>query len=151
MELLRTFDADRYEQALESWAWIDLEGKRPLFASPFGDVFLLAEDGVWVLDTLEGSLTHRWDSPDAMQADLETPTGQDRYLLASLGRQAEARGLVPAPTEVYDFTVPPILGGPLEVDNVVTSDFVVVVNIAGQLHEQLRDVPPGTKINIALG
>ena len=27
------------------------------------------------------------------------------------------------------------------------SDFVVTVNIAGQIHEQIKDLPPGTKIS----
>jgi hypothetical protein len=39
------------------------------------------------------------------------------------------------------------LGGPLEVENITTMDFVVALNIAGQVHDQVRGLPPpGTRI-----
>jgi hypothetical protein len=38
------------------------------------------------------------------------------------------------------------LGGALEVTNVEVVDFVVGLHIAGQIHRQIRDLPPETKI-----
>jgi hypothetical protein len=49
--------------------------------------------------------------------------------------------------EVYDFRVPPTLGGKLDIENVTAMAFAVSLNIAGQLHEQIRDLPPGTPIS----
>jgi Domain of unknown function (DUF1851) len=60
---------------------------------------------------------------------------------------AEDRGLVLASGQIYDYTVAPALGGELGLDNVQTIDFVVGVNIAGQLHRQIKDLPPGTSIS----
>ena len=57
MELTRSFSADQFARALESWDWADIGGKQPLFTSPFGDVFFQAQDGFWFLDLLEGALT----------------------------------------------------------------------------------------------
>jgi hypothetical protein len=34
-----------YADALESWTFLDLAGKRPLFMSPFGDVFFQTDSG----------------------------------------------------------------------------------------------------------
>ena len=48
---------------------------------------------------------------------------------------------------VYGFKTPPLLGGALEVDNVETIDFVVGLSIAGQIHDQIRGLPPGTRIS----
>jgi hypothetical protein len=48
---------------------------------------------------------------------------------------------------VCNFRVPPVLGGALEVGNVGTIDFVVGRSIAGQLHDQIRGLPPGTRIS----
>jgi hypothetical protein len=48
--------------------------------------------------------------------------------------------------EVYDFTLPPGLGGKMEPANVRKMDFVVALNLGGQLHDQIRHLPPGTKI-----
>jgi hypothetical protein len=40
-----------------------------------------------------------------------------------------------------------VLGGPIDVGNVGIIDFVVGVNIAGQLHDQLRGLAPGIAIS----
>ena len=122
-------------------------GQGPSVASVFGDVFFRADDGFWYLDTLEGTLTCVWADAQALKADLATADGQDRYLLAGLAFGAESRGLIPDAGQVYDFQVPPVLGGALDVDNVHTIDFVVALNIAGQLHDQIRGLPPGTRIS----
>ena len=54
MELTRSFTADQFARALESWDRADIQGKQPLFTSPFGDMFFRAQDGFWFLDLLEG-------------------------------------------------------------------------------------------------
>lgn len=43
--------------------------------------------------------------------------------------------------------IPPVLGGPVEVDNIGVLDFVVCVNIAGQIHDQIRGLPPGATVS----
>ena len=39
--------------------------------------------------------------------------------------------------------MPPVLGGGFAVENIEVCDFVVAVNLAGQLH----DLPPGTRFS----
>lgn len=146
MKLVRRFSAQQYAMVTESWQWLGLAGKTPLFAAPFGDVFFRAPDGFWWLDTLEGTLTCPWRSAEQMQAGLNTRAGQDHYLLADFAPAAARQGLVPAADQIYDFTISPVLGGAMELPNIDVIDFVVGVNIAGQLHEQVRNLPPGTAI-----
>jgi hypothetical protein len=147
MQLTKTFSQENYGRALESWSWLDLEGKAPLCTSLFGDVFLGSNDGVWFLDSIGGSLTRVWDDPAALRADLGNHEAQDRYLLAGLAFAAERAGKVLGPDEVYDLAPPPVLGGTFDVEHVTIADFVVTLNIAGQLHEQIRNLPPGTPIS----
>ena len=118
-----------------------------LFASLFGDVFFEAADGCWHLDTLNGEFARVWDSREAMEASLAAPEGQDHYLLGGLAMSAERSGITLDLSEVYDLAPPPILGGPLKVENIMKMDFVVALNIAGQIHDQVRGLPPGTKIS----
>jgi hypothetical protein len=146
MEAIRRFTDEQFRSALESWTWLDLVGKAPLCASPFGDVFLEDAAGVWWLDTLEGTLTRPWSSRDEFAAAVSDEGGQDRYLLVGLALAAEERGLEPDPDEVYGFRVPPKLGGGFDPDNVEVIGFVLGVNITGQIHQQLKDLPPGTKV-----
>jgi len=147
VQLTRNFTPEQYAEATESWGWLDLAGKTPIFTSPFGDIFFQAADGFWWLDTLEGTLTRPWQTADELSAALNSAEGQDLYLLGALAVAAERAGLVAGPDEVYDFTISPTLGGSIDVSNVSVTDFVVGVNIAGQLHDQLRGLPPGTAIS----
>ena len=148
MELTKTFTLEQYARALESWHWLDpLDGKTPRFTSLFGDVFFEAADGWWYLDTLGGELKRPWDSRDLMGRVLATEDGQDEYLLGGLAMAADRKGIRLGPDQVYDFTHPPALGGSFDVKNIQTIDFVVGVNIAGQIHHQIHDLPPGTQIS----
>ena len=146
MQLTKTWTADQYVGGLESWQWLDLGNKTPVFTSLFGDVFFEAVDGCWFLDSLEGSLSRAWDDREALEAALLTDEAQDRYLLAGLAHAANERGIALGSDQVYDFTPPPILGGERVVENISAMDFVVSLNIAGQMHDQVRRLPPGTRI-----
>jgi Domain of unknown function (DUF1851) len=146
MDLTKSFAPEQFEHALESWAWVDLDGKAPVFTSLFGDVFMESDHGWWYLDTIEGTLTCPWPTRDALITDLSTEKGEDRYLLGPLAVAANKQGKVLGEDQVYDFMPPPALGGGFNIDNIVVYDFVVAVNLAGQLHEQLRTMAPGAKI-----
>jgi hypothetical protein len=148
MEVLRGFAPELLHRALADWHWVPgLAGKIPMVTSAFGDVFLEDQDGVWFLDTIEGVLTREWDSPQALQAQLSTPEGQDRFLLTGLAGAAFERGLVPSDAQILCFKIPPILGGTFEPENLEVTDLVVALSIAGQLHRQVKDLPPGTPIS----
>jgi hypothetical protein len=69
--LTKTFPAATYSEALESWAWLDLAHKVPVFASLFGDVFLQALDGYWFLDSLEGTVTRIAATKNELEAILD--------------------------------------------------------------------------------
>ncbi|MCU7728936.1 DUF1851 domain-containing protein [Actinoplanes sp. KI2] len=146
VQLTRTFTPEQYAMATESWAWLDLAGKTPIFASAFGDIFFRAADGFWWLDTVEGTLTRPWRTADELSAALNSAEGKEQYLLRTLAAEAERAGLIPGPDQVYDFKVTPALGGSIDVSNIGVIDFVVGVNISGQLHDQVRDLPAGTRI-----
>jgi hypothetical protein len=45
VDLTRRFTEQQFAAALESWQWIGLDGKTPLFTAAFGDVFFRAADG----------------------------------------------------------------------------------------------------------
>ena len=62
-------------------------------------------------------------------------------------QDASRAGLDPGPQRVLSFKVPPVLGGPVAVENLTVEDFVVTVNVAGQIHQQIRDLPAGATIS----
>jgi len=149
VELIRRFRSEDYATALESWGWLDeLPRMEPAFASCFGDVFLQGQDGSFsFLDTLGGKLDRVWPDGASLRAAINTHQAQDEYLRAGLVHAATEAGLVPGPDQVLSFKVPPVLGGELSVENLEIADFVVAVHIAGQIHEQVRSLPPGTSVS----
>lgn len=139
MNLTKTFTAEQYSRGLAFWSWIGLDGKTPVLASLFGDVFLSSSDGYWFLDTMEGSLDCLWATRADMDAELATQDGEDRYLLGALAvAAASRRGLVLEPDQVYVFVPHPLLSRRFDVDTIMTQPFVVALCISGQLHEQTQ-------------
>ncbi|WP_328321430.1 DUF1851 domain-containing protein [Kribbella sp. NBC_00382] len=149
MDFIKSFTDEQYAGALERWAWLDLAGKRPIRATMFGHVFLAADDGFWLLDPIAGTLTHRWSDQEQLQTDLDRPEVQDE-LLIDLADAALRRGLVPGADQIVDFTTPPVLGGVIEPANLQVMDFVVAINLAGQIHAQTTGLADGTPVTVAV-
>ncbi len=148
MELIRRFGANAFVEALSSWAWLDgLAGMTPALANAFGDVFLQGRDGSFsFLDTVGGRLDRFWLDAASLQADINNPEAQDKYLMVGLAQAADSQGLTPGVDQVLSFKVPPVLGGQLSTENLELVDFVIAVNLAGQIHQQVKSLPPGTPI-----
>jgi hypothetical protein len=58
----------------------------------------------------------------------------------------EARSEYLAAGQCYSYKIPPLLGGSFESANVEAMSAMVHFSIMGQIHEQTRHLPPGTKI-----
>ena len=137
MELTKEFTAEQYEFALDSWTFLDFAGMTPVFTSLFGDVFLQdPHGGWWYLDMVAGTLLPEWPNAQEMVEELQTEGGMDRYLLAPVALAAAKEGLVLADTQIYDFLVSPLLGGQVDVQNLVLADFITAVNLIGTLHAE---------------
>ncbi|MCU0748835.1 MAG: DUF1851 domain-containing protein [Akkermansiaceae bacterium] len=134
-------------RALESWGWLGVEGKQPILVTAFGDVFFSSDDGIWFLDTIEGALTKVCDTRAELESILGTKDGENHYLFAGFVEQAHRDGMTLSEGQCYDFKLNPVVGGPIEYENVEPRNFVVAVNMAGQLHEQVRHMPAGTRIS----
>jgi hypothetical protein len=67
--------------------------------------------------------------------------------MAGLAFAAERQGIIPSARQVLSFKVAPVLGAAIAVENIEVMDFEVIVHITGQLHRQVRDMPPGSRIN----
>jgi len=134
-------------RGLDSWGWLPIEGKTPFAVTAFGDVFLESSEGIWFLDTLEGSLTIVSGTREELQEILNSEEGQDHFLMAGFVIRARNEGMNLEPGQCYDFKINPVVGGPIEFENIEIQNFVVSLNIGGQIHEQVKNLPPGTKIS----
>lgn len=142
MHLIREFAPDAYDFALSSWSWIGTGDKTPRFASCFGDMFLESLDGWWFLDTVEGTLERRWNTMDAMFADLQGGDGRAEYLLEETLNTALEQGLRLGDDEVFAFLPPPAVTGTMSVDSLAPLRFAIAANLAGRIHGELNGVQP---------
>ncbi len=137
-----------HEVLLGDWQWL-LNGRfRVIAGSKFGDWFIARPDGrVELLDAMDGTLRVVAPSYQEFQRLLNTQAKQEEWLLSLLVLSLHEAGVVPGPGQCYSFRIPPALGGKATSDNVEVMDLLVWVSICGQLHQQIRDLPPGTKIS----
>ena len=133
-------------QALDAWQWLPIGTRQPILVAAFGDIFFEGQDGVWFLDTLEGNLNRVCTTRLELEKLLSTNEGENQYFLAGFVERAHREGMILTEGECYNFKLHPAVGGKLEYDNLEPRDFVVSVHIAGQIHDQNRRFPSGTKI-----
>jgi len=135
------------ERALESWQWLDLKNKQVFLVTAFADVFLSSNEGIWLLDTLEGNIKRLFATREDLERAIATEEAHDTYLMSSLIDFLIHTGITLGVTQCYDFKLHPRVGGQIAHENVEARDFVVALNLRGQLHEQVRHMRSGTKIS----
>jgi hypothetical protein len=70
-----------------------------------------------------------------------------QWFMADLALLCWERGLRPGPGQCLSFKIPPVLSGPLEVDNIEVCDLMVHESIQAQIHRNVKDLPEGTRID----
>ena len=134
-------------EALESWDWLDFEGKKSFITTAFGDVLFESAEGIYFLDSIGGTLEKITNTKHELESILNTIDGQDHFLMAGLVVSARDEGLILKNGECCDFNVSPSLNGPLDLNNVPIMSFKVSLHVSGQIHKQIKDLPVGTKIS----
>lgn len=139
--------SETLKNALDSWQWIELGDRVPILVTAFADVFFSAPDGIWFLDTLEGKLKHVFQSRDELEAELLTEEGKDLFLFSPFVDRAILEGNPLDEGQCYDFLLNPVVGGAIDYENVGKMNFLVALDIRGQLHDKVRHLTPGTRIS----
>ena len=138
-------DCDRL---LSDWRWLVPPGLRPFSLTLFGDWFFEDDDGrVHFLDTVGGELSQIAPTRDAFLAMRERSENLDQWYMADLALLCLERGLRPREGECLSFKIPPVLGGPLDPDNIEVCDLMVHESLTAQLHRGGKELPEGTTID----
>jgi hypothetical protein len=138
--------------ALASWRWLSGTNTQVRLLTAMGDFIVLKPMGllrrnyVCLLDTYTGTIDRIAESWEAFKELLDTSELPLTWFKADLVAQLRARGLMLSQGQCYSPIHPPILGGSYEVDNFEAVPWRVHVGIMGQIHEQVKDLPPGTPI-----
>lgn len=133
-----------------AWTWLIGEPKKVLLVTVFGDLFLVGQQNEinW-LDCGSGTLTRVADSVNEFQSELQNSENFENWFLTPLYMELNKRAVFLKNNEIYGFKKMPVLGGDYVAENVEPTDISVHFALTGQICEQIRNLPPGTKINTA--
>lgn len=138
------FDVD---EALAEWRWLVPEPVTPLAVTAFGDAFLVAGSGaVLFLDTIAGQCDEIAPSVDVWKQAVRVPERIDEWFMPALLIALHEAGVFLSPGECYSAIHAIIGGGSFSVDNWAPTHWRVHFASSGRLHEQVKQLPPGTKI-----
>jgi hypothetical protein len=93
-----------------------------------------------------GQLTQLADSAEEFKRLMVQPENANEWFVPQLVGDILASGKRLEAGECFGYKVPPVLGGELEPDNFEPTDLQVHFGILGQIHRQVKDLPPGTPI-----
>jgi hypothetical protein len=146
-ELTVSPDGVDFGGLLSEWRWLVGEEYVPVVITSLGDLFLRHDDGrIFWLEAGWGRLTEVAASADEFKQRMTQPENAREWFIPQLVGDLLTSGKQLAPGECFGYSVPPVLGGELEPDNFEPTDLQVHFGMLGQIHEQIKDLPPGTPI-----
>lgn len=140
-----------WQKLLSAWEWLleDELSVSPWLMNQFGDLFFVDEAGTvsW-LNVSDGELIEVAKSEEEFVERLEDEDNvEDWFHVAMIDALTEAGKALRA-GECFGFKLLPILGGEYAPENVYTTSTERYWTLCGETHEQLKDLPEGTEIDI---
>lgn len=146
-ELTVSLNGVDLDELLSEWRWLIDESYEPVVITALGDLFLRHDDGrIFWLDSGWGQLTEVASSADEFKQLMGQPDNANEWFIPQLVGDILTAGQQLGPGQCFTYKQPPVLGGVIEPDNFEPSDLQVHFGILGQIHRQVKDLPPGTEI-----
>lgn len=138
------------DEILSDWQWLLGNNVELILISKIGDLFLKQSNQkiLW-LNTGTGKLMEVAKDIHEFKERLEQPQYLNHLFIPELLKELVAAGITIGPDECYSYKRAPILGGEIEPSNFEATNLYVHFSMLGQIHFQIKDLPPGTPINIA--
>ena len=134
-------------ELLADWNWLLKRPYTLIAMSNFGDMFLCDKNGeIHLLILASGSLTKIAKSQAEFQGLVAVKDNQRVWFSLELLTELELAGLSLAPGQCFSYKKPLVLGGACEVSNIEVAPISVYVSMMGQIHQQLKALPPGTSV-----
>jgi hypothetical protein len=133
---------------VEDWLWLIPKDAEPMLPTACGDLFLrLPDGGIAFLDTYAGS--YGTVAPDYQQwkVMLNDPDRLEAWFRGGLVTELLESGLKREPGHCFSPFVPQIVSGSWRPSNFHACDLLVHLSVLGQIHRQVKDLPPGTRIS----
>jgi hypothetical protein len=136
------------DELLSDWRWLVDKSYTPLILTAMGDMFLTAENGsVYMLNLMDGRFEIIADSEEDFKNKLQDDDISSEWFLPEIVQANKTMGIVLKQNQCYGMEIPAFLSGKLEPDNIKPTDIYVYYSVTGQLLHQVKDMPPGTRID----
>ena len=140
----RGFD---WPKLLETWTWLLPSEFSVWLVNRYAELFLVFPDGtVHWLQTDGGSFTKVAENREEFATRIDENAND--WLMIPLVDRCVAAGRVLGLGQCYGFKMPTILGGDFTVENTGVLSIGDYLASRGSIHEQLCDVPDGTKVTL---
>ena len=134
------------------WSWLLPSSFTIWMVNRFGDLFLVSNDGsVQLLDVGAGTVSLLAPDKETFYSLVDQGNSADNWFLMSLTDACVEAGMKLEFGQCYTFVVPPALGGQYELNNIKPGSFVVNHGLLAQIHEQIKDLPDGAKVDVVVG
>ncbi len=146
-ELTINFQADLSDRLTEAWTWLIGTDKKVILVSVIGDMFLTSDNGnfFW-LDVGQGKLEMVAVDEKEFERKMTDIEQVNEWFMIDLTTQLRLSGKRLKDGQLFSYKKLPIIGGDYSVDNFEPSDMEVHFSFAGQIHNQIKDLPDGMKI-----
>lgn len=150
-DLTRDISIINQDELLSDWAWLVGQPKKLLIVTKFGDLFFTdMRDEVFWLDTGAGLVSKVANSIDDFEEMAKDEEKFAEWFLTDLYLQLRQQKILLQDNEVYSFQTLPIFGGRYSAENFKPTDISVHFAITGQICQNLKDIPDGTKIKLEI-
>ncbi len=147
------------QDAAKAWAWLIPEPWRPLVVSMLGGIFLeKASGGVFWLECAMGTVEPIADSAEQFNEFIGSTRDEawhqriDEWFLPGFVEQLHEAGKIPGPGQCYGMTILPIFEeGRFTIDNAFVLSAREWLAATGSMHEQMRGLPDGAKVQLKIG
>lgn len=136
-----------FRKLLSDWSSLLRGNFGPFLMNAFGDLFLQGEDGrVYFLDLASGKIDGVAKDMEEFGELLNAGEHITDWFMPALVQELQAAGIRLKPGQCYSYKIPPFLNGSLTLENIEPTDIYVHYSVLGQMYEQVKDLPVGTKI-----
>lgn len=150
-ELTKNLEYVDQSEIISSWQWLIPDVKKIIILSCLGDLFVIGkDDAIYWIATDTGTVTKVATDSEHFTKLLTDENNIDNWFLPQLIDDLINSGKILMENEVYSYKNLPVLGGGYSVDNIDPTDMSVNFAFTGQIFEQIKNLPDGTKVNITL-
>jgi hypothetical protein len=135
------------EDICEAWGWKGIESAEVVAVNKFGNVIFIDQAGkYWRICPEELECKVIADSAVCYSRLLNDPEFKQDWEMARLADMAEAKYGAQPVHRCFFLKTPGILGGTYDIENIGTIRIGALIHFSGDVANQIKDLPPGSKI-----